>query len=173
MKFSTFVGVLVISMFISGCNSSSSNTSHTNTVSTPTTHINTVVTPTTPTTTTPTVNNSPSWQRIYMHHGLLRGQAFEWGESGGYLALNVAQTANSGSYNLVLDTTYGLVNGQLITYRGSDNQYYTVTIRFIVGNTLTLDTALSQTVWAGQNAWNFYHDASHPNYNGYLALADH
>lgn len=121
---------------------------------------------------TSTVRSS-NWQRVYMHYDILKGQPMEWGESGGYLSLFLAENAYQGAYSIKLDSSHGLLTKQLITYKGSDNQHYTTTVQSIDGNTINLSTPLEKNVWYGKNAWNFYDNASHPNYRGYLAIADH
>lgn len=122
---------------------------------------------------TPPPTTSASWYRVYMHYGALKGQSHEWGESGGYLSLRLAENAYEGAYSLRLDSTHSLVSKQLLTYRGSDEQYYTVTIQSINGNTVNLSTPLKKNVWYGESAWNFYDNPSHPNYRGYQSIADY
>ncbi|PWQ99818.1 SGNH/GDSL hydrolase family protein [Leucothrix pacifica] len=143
----------------------------------------TTPTETTPTPSTPSTPSSPveppdpvteaSWHRVYMHYGLLKGQPHEWGESGGYLSLRLAENAYEGAYSMRLDSTSGLLAKQLLTYRGSDNDYYTVTIQSISGNTVNLSTPLEKNVWYGESVWNFYENPSHPNYRGYQSIADY
>lgn len=135
--------------------------------------------PTAPSISTPTEplpnytpTSSASWYRVQMHYGLLQGQSHEWRETGGYLLLKVQENTYAGAYSLKLASTVSLIPKQLITYRGSDEQYYSTTIKSISGNTIQLTTPLLKNVWYGENAWNFYNDPSHPNYRGYLAIAD-
>lgn len=108
-----------------------------------------------------------------MHYGLLRGQSHEWGESGGYLSLRLAENAYEGASSMRLDSSAALIANQLLIYRGSDNEYYTVTIQSISGNTVNLATPLKKNVWYGESAWNFYDNPSHPNYRGYQSIADY
>lgn len=156
---------------LSGCFSQSTETNLTSTspssVTTPdlSTTLNTSSSPTTPSPTS-------TWQHIPMHYGLLKGQSHIWGESGGLLPLVLQENAPQGSTKLQLNASYALLAGQLITYRGSNQHYYTTTIQRIDNNTLHLGTPLQHDVWAGNNAWNFYHDPSHPNQYGYQAIAD-
>lgn len=117
--------------------------------------------------------NAADWHRVYMHYGLLKGQPHEWGESGGYMSLRLAENANEGAYSMRLDSTSGLLANQLITYRGSNSEYYTIAIQSISGNTLRFATPLKKNVWYGENAWNFYDNPSHPNYRGYQSIADY
>lgn len=158
--------------------SSASSTAPTTTTdtSTPVTHPDTsdggdddssVSTPTTP------PAGADNWYRVHMHYGALLGQPHEWGESGGYLSLFLSENAYEGAYTMRLDSTYSLLPNQLLTYRGSDGQHYTTSIQSIDGNTVNLKTALKKNVWYGENAWNFYENPSHPNYRGYIAIADY
>ena len=136
----------------------------------------TTPTPTPPESSTPAETpqeSEASWHRVYMHYGLLKGQPHEWGESGGYLSLRLAENAYEGAYSINLDSAYGLLEKQLITYRGSDSEYYTIAIQSISGNTLNFSTPLKKNVWYGENAWNFYDNPSHPNYRGYQSIADY
>jgi len=110
---------------------------------------------------------------VDMHYGLLYGQSHIWEETGGYLPLNVSSNAYTGSKVIALSNTTGLLESQLITYRGSDSQYYTAQIQIINENQITLTTALAADVWTGETAWNFYDDPSHPNYRGSQAIADY
>ena len=136
----------------------------------------------TPTTTpiTPTVSPStPSdptgqaaWYRIPMHYNILLGQSHVWNEQIGTVNLKLSDYASAGSSTLKLSSTAGLVAQQLITYRGIDGLYYSGQIQSINGNNLQLSTNLQQDVYAGENAWNFYDDGSHPNWAGAYAIAD-
>lgn len=117
--------------------------------------------------------SNANWYRVYMHYNLLKGQHHNWRDSGGYLPLNLAENAYKGSYSINLVSSQSLRPSQLLTYRGSDSEYYTATIQSIRGNTVNLSTPLEKNVWYGGNAWNFYANASHPNYRGYRAISDY
>lgn len=107
-----------------------------------------------------------------MHYRLLLGQPHLWTEVGGTQVLNLRSYASAGSYSMSLNSTAGLIQGQLITYRSRDDQYFTAQIQSISNNVLRLTAALQQDVFAGANAWNFYRDGSHPNWAGANAIAD-
>jgi hypothetical protein len=120
-----------------------------------------------------TTPQAADWHKVDMHYGLLYGQSHIWEETGGYLPLEVSSNAYAGSKTITLDNTTGLLENQLISYRGSDNQYYTAQIQAINNDQITLNAELASNVWAGESAWNFYDDPSHANYRGSQAIADY
>jgi len=168
---------LVISaIFLTACVSDSDSSSQTRTQTQSQTQTNTRTSATSPTVTPPSVvtpaATTSAWLRIPMHYGLLLGKPHLWGEAGGNQGLNVRSYAASGSSNLSLTSTAGLIRGQLISYRGRNSQYYSAQIQSISNNNLRLTTPLQQDVFVGGNAWNFYKDGAHPNRLGSYAIAD-
>ena len=113
------------------------------------------------------------WLRIPMHYDILLGRSQIWGEAEGTLSLNVATPALAKSSTIELNSTDDLLPLQLISYYGSDGQYYSAQIQRIEGKQLLLTTPLKQNIAAGPNAWNFYSNGSHPNGRGYQVIADY
>jgi len=109
---------------------------------------------------------------IPMHAGFLKRQNFVWGEPKGTKSTKVTQAASAGGSQLQVAGGLTLVNNQLITYRATDGDYYTVPIRQSQGNTIQLKTALPAPVAQGSDVWTFYHDGAHPNRIGYFSLVD-
>ena len=175
MKINSLAFIVLLTIPLVACmsDSDSQSSNNTGTRGTPPTVVTppTIVTPPTVVNPPPVVS-SPSWLRIPMHYRLLLGQPHLWNEAGGTQGLNLRSYAAAGSSGLSLTSTAGLIQGQLITYRGRDGQYYTAQIQSISNNYLQLTTTLQQDVFAGQNAWNFYRDGSHPNWAGLNAIAD-
>ena len=159
---------------LNGCNSSDSNSSQTTTTvnNTPTTaNVTAAVT----TAKCEAAGNSiNSFKRIPMHYGFLRDTAFVSGESGGLLPLTVTADAEKWARTIDVDSTIGLVAGQLITYYGDNFDYNVAKIESLTATTITLteSTALVSKVSAGKNAWNFYEQEYKPNHYGQKALAD-
>ena len=112
------------------------------------------------------------WLRVPMHYEVLLGQPHIWNEPEAVFGLTLAKSALQDSKILELSSAQNLVAHQLISYLGSNGEYYSNQIQSIEGNTLLLTTPLKQNVSEGANAWNFYHNGSHPNSRGYYALAD-
>ena len=125
-----------------------------------------------PTTVTPPSGNDQRWTRIPMHYKILKGQPHLWNEAGGARSLTLSQYTSAGSYSVNLSSTSGLVVPQLISYRGTDGNFYSVQLQSITGNTVRLATPLERDVYKGNNAWNFYEDGAHPNWAGSFAIAD-
>ena len=113
------------------------------------------------------------WLRIPMHYEVLLGRSQVWGEVEGTLSLNLAKAALSGSSTLEFNSTSSLIPLQLISYYGSDGEYYSSQIQSIDNKEVLLTTPLKQNVSAGPNAWNFYDNGSHPNASGYNVIADY
>lgn len=113
------------------------------------------------------------WLRIPMHYEVLLGQHQIWNEVGNVLALNLAKAAFKDATTLELNSTEGLLPQQLISYSGSDGEYYSAQIQSIENKTLSLNTLLQESISASANTWNFYSNGSHPNTYGYQAIADY
>lgn len=109
---------------------------------------------------------------IPMHDDLLFRQSSIWNEEAGTLSMDLASNATSGATQLEMDTSYPLVDDQLITYLSSDGEYYTAHVKSVSGTTVSLHDPLQAPIKAGQNVWNFYENGSHPNEVGYRAIAD-
>lgn len=181
MKINSLALIALITLSLSACmsgsdsdsssrasnNSGTNNNSNSGTRATPPSRV-------TPprTSAPPPVVTSRRWLRLPMHYRLLLGQPHLWNEVGGTQRLNLRSYASAGSKSMSLNSTAGLVQGQLITYRGRNGQYYTAQIQSISNNNLRLTTNIQNDVFAGANAWNFYRDGSHPNWAGASAIAD-
>ena len=132
------------------------------------------------TTTEPEAEETPAaqveilpWLRVPMHYEVLLGRSQIWGEAEGILPLNLAVPALADSSTLELNSTNNLLPLQLISYFGSDGEYYSAQIQSIQDNQVLLTTPLKQNVSTGSNAWNFYDNGSHPNPHGYNVIADY
>jgi len=110
---------------------------------------------------------------INMHTGFLKKQNFVWGEPKGTRSMKITQAASAGSIQLQVAGGLKLMNNQLISYRATNGDYYTIPISQSQGNTIQLKTALPAPVAEGSNVWNFYHDGAHPNRIGFFSLVDY
>lgn len=117
-------------------------------------------------------STSPDAIHIPMHVGFLKSQRFVWGEPKGTHSMKVTQAAPTGSAQITVGGGFKLLNDQLISYRSTNGDYYTVAIKQIQGDTITLKSALPAPLAEGSDIWNFYHDGAHPNTIGYRSLAD-
>ena len=113
--------------------------------------------------------------RVQTHYGLLSGQPHISGETGGLLPLTLTNEAVEGDLTLELESSISLVPGQLITYHAQNLDYYVARISSISGNILSLDerSPVVSGIASGQNVWNFYNEATHPNNLGFNAIADY
>ena len=109
---------------------------------------------------------------IQLHRGLLLGQAGIWNETGGVLAINLAESAVVGDSQLVTTESYSLVDNQLLTYLAENGEYYSAQIESVDATTITLKQPLAEAIAEGQNLWNFYKDPSHPNHFANRAIVD-
>lgn len=109
---------------------------------------------------------------VTMHDDLLKRRSHIYGESGGTMPVWVASSASQGDSQLQVSVNPGFKDGQLITYRGADGDYYTTTVANTDGVTINLNAPLESAVNSGDHLWNFYHDGAHPNTYGFKALAD-
>lgn len=114
-----------------------------------------------------------AFKPIQLHSELLHSQSFVWGEPGGEVAMILAQEADAGDTTLVTTEAYALLDSQLITYLAQNGEYYTAQVASTDGESINLTTALEEPIAAGQNLWNFYGDASHPNLLGFRAVVDY
>ena len=111
-----------------------------------------------------------SFSKIDMHNQLLSGQFQIYGETGGNYFMSLAESASAGSTSLQLSDDYEIKDGQLITYLATDGDYYTLATDTLDGRLLTLKEPLPADVEG--NIWNFYDNAAHPNWQGYMSVAD-
>ena len=109
---------------------------------------------------------------VSMHSDFLKKQRFIWGEPGGLRSMKVRQAAYVGSTQLKVAGGFTLMDKQLISYRSTDGQYYTVATGQRQGNTINLRTSLPAPIAQGAEIWNFYSDGSHPNTVGYRSITD-
>ncbi len=96
------------------------------------------------------------------------------GELGGLDTLTVTTDAAQGDTVLNLDSTTNLVPGQLLTYVGSNGFYRAARIDAVNGGKVSISSGLGleTAIPAGSQVSNFYNDPTHPNVNGYRAIAD-
>ena len=113
-----------------------------------------------------------SFSPLPLHDDLLYRQSAIWTEYQGTLSMSLTEAAAEGALQLKTNSNYPLVDDQLITYLGTDGEYYTAHVESASGLTITLKSGLQAPISAGQNIWNFYEDGSHPNELGYRAIAD-
>jgi len=109
---------------------------------------------------------------IPMHSNLLKNQSFVWNEVGGTQSMQVTRSASAGSSQLKVSGGFTVRDKQLMTYRSTDGQYYTVATSQSQGNTINLRTALPAPIAKWANIWSFYRDGSHPNTMGFRSIAD-
>ncbi len=109
---------------------------------------------------------------IPMHVDFLKSQRFVWGEPGGIQSMKVTQSASAGASQLKVTGGFTLKDNQLISYRSTDGQYYTVATSQSQGNVINLRTALPAPIAQWGDVWNFYRDGSHPNTIGFRSLTD-
>lgn len=108
-------------------------------------------------------------QVIDLHYSISRGTGFVQGEIGGLFETTIVSTTSNRT--IVVADSSGFVFGQLIVYTGSNGEYYTSVIVGASGNSLTLSNDIEPEV-LGSKFSNFYTEQSHPNANGYKAIAD-
>lgn len=108
-------------------------------------------------------------QVIDLHYSISRGTGFVQGETGGLLETSIVSITSNRT--IVVANSSGFVFGQLIVYTGSNGEYYTSVIVGASGNSLTLSNDIEPAV-LGSKFSNFYTEQSHPNVNGYKAIAD-
>lgn len=130
------------------------------------------VTITSDSTTQTNTNGITDAVRIPMHVDFLKNQYFVWGEPGGTQSMKVSRYASAGSYQLRVNGGFNLMKNQLISYRSTDGQYYTVATSQSSGSTINLRNALPAPIAQWSDIWNFYRDGSHPNTIGFRSLAD-
>ena len=109
---------------------------------------------------------------IPMHVDLLKSQHFVWGEVGGLSRTTTTRSASAGSTQLKVGSGFTVLDNQLITYKSTDGQYYTVATDQSRNNTINLKTVLPAPIAQGGEVWNFYDNGSHPNVIGFRSIAD-
>ncbi len=109
---------------------------------------------------------------VDMHFKTLCGTGIVAGESGGVQQTTVTTSKNAGDFSLDFSNSDGFHLGQLITYVGSNGEFYTVKIARIVGNTVVPDRPLPAAISVGAAVYSVYANFSHPNEFGYRAIAD-
>ena len=129
-----------------------------------------------------TASFSNTFERVDLHANILKETNFvpkaDWAntvQSGGtgFAEANVLKGGASGSSQLFLKDTKGFGADQLITYLGTDEQYYTAVIKNINGTVAVLKYPLETTIARPQKINNFYADPDHPNMYGYKAIVDY
>lgn len=114
-------------------------------------------------------SNDSENQVIDLHYSISRGVGFIVGEIGETHEATILSV--TGARELGLNSASGFTAGQLIVYTGSDGEHYTSAIAGIAGNAVTLTNDIEPKV-VGSLFSNFYREQSHPNVNGYRAIAD-
>lgn len=113
---------------------------------------------------------------IDMHFGAMKGNGLASGETGSEVTpVTTTTTANRVLNNdtLQVASVANLQVGQLIAYQADNGQWYSTVIRAINTLTLTVTPNLEFAVSTGAIVSTFYQNFSHPNTNGYLAIADY
>lgn len=113
-----------------------------------------------------------NFTHVRMHYDLLDARSFIYGENGGVTEMVLSEYADAGDDTLRVTSAPALKDGQLITYRANDNDYYTIPVSHVQGRTIHLESSLPASVSSGMNVWNFYDNGSHPNWFGYTSIAD-
>lgn len=124
-------------------------------------------------TTSTFAESSLNFNFIPMHYGLLKGEPHTFSESEGLKNFTLSSNAQKGDEELVLTGNLNLHPSELVTYRSTSGLYYVAQVKEITGNTVVLMNPLKEGINLGDNIWNFYNDPSHPNSNGYKAIADY
>jgi len=116
-------------------------------------------------------NTSDNITNIDLHYDVLRGKGATSTET---FAANFTVTAlaNAGQTTVTVSSSTGMAVNQLLTYMGTDSNYYTASVKSIVGGTITLNSALQQSIPTGSNLHAFYKNESHPDTFGFYAIAD-
>ncbi|MNK60146.1 hypothetical protein D3C87_792740 [compost metagenome] len=110
---------------------------------------------------------------IDLHYGILRGTGWLQGEVPPQSTETTAATASgAGSSDLQVSSPAGFLVDQLISYVGSDGNYYSAPIKAILGSTLRLKVPLEIDVPAGALVGPFYVNEAHPNKSGYHTIVD-
>jgi len=112
--------------------------------------------------------------RVQLHYGLLNDTPYIAGELGGNDSLIVTKDAAQNATRLKLDSTVSLIPGQLITYEGINGNIRVAKIGEVLDDQVTIISGqgLETEIAAGSKISNFYNDPTHPNINGYKAMAD-
>ena len=113
-----------------------------------------------------------NFEVIPIHNTLLKKRAYIWQEHEGYTSFKLEKSASAGDKVITLSEETEFNASELIVYRSASDQFYVTQVETVNGNTITLTEPLKEDVDEGENLWNFYNDASHPNDAGYKALAD-
>lgn len=112
--------------------------------------------------------------RVELHYGLLSDAPYAIGELGSFDSLTVTEDAAQNATVLKLNSTAGLVSGQLITYEGITGNFHVAEVGDVLADhvTITSGGGLETEIKMGSNISNFYDNPTHPNINGYKAIAD-
>lgn len=114
-------------------------------------------------------SNDSENQVIDLHYSISRGVGFIVGEIGGTHQTTIVSTTSSRSIQVADASGYSA--GQLVVYTSAAGEYYTAVITGIASNVITLSSDVEPAV-LGTLFSNFYTEQSHPNINGYRAIAD-
>ena len=123
-----------------------------------------------------------TFERVDLHRGIIKEANFvpdaDWPntiQSGGTGLAEAVVTngAGEGSSQLELQNTKKFGANQLITYEGSNGQFYTAVIKAVNDSTVILKSPLEVPISNPQKIRNFYADPDHPNENGYKAIVDY
>lgn len=111
-------------------------------------------------------------QLVDMHYGVLRGTGYIAGDLGGTVTTTTTAAVSSGRFIPVANTANFAV-GQLICYLANNGEYYSGVIQSKDSTTLSLQSSVDQPISSGSLVSSFYSDVSHPNPNGFRAIADY
>jgi hypothetical protein len=111
-------------------------------------------------------------QVVDLHYGALKGTGYLSTESGGTVTAATRAAVASGRY-LPLASTSAFPVGQLIVYQAKNGEFYSAVVQAKDATNLFLNSPIESPVAAGGLVSNFYADVSHPNVNGFKAIADY
>ena len=116
---------------------------------------------------------SLNFDLVPMHYGLLNDEPLTQNENKGYTYFYVANYANKGDKQLILDKAWDLHPSELIIYVSTASTYHVAQVKEVRGDAVLLMNPLEADVAEGDNVWNFYNDALHPNSFGFKAIVEY
>jgi len=117
---------------------------------------------------------SLDFEIIPMHYGLLNAEPMTINENSQLTSFTLADSANKGDTQITLTGGGNSLNpSELFVYIATSGVHYVAQVKTITNNVVELMKPLEEDVSAGDNIWNFYNDAFHPNFYGFIALGDY
>lgn len=110
-------------------------------------------------------------QVVDMHFGVLRGTGYTSSDLGNLVLANTISAVSAGKI-LPIGNTDNFFVGQLIAYLAGNGEWYSAVIQSKDASSLALASAIEAPIPLGSVVSNFYSDVSHPNVNGFKAIAD-